>query len=78
MRMYDRTGLSTKCTLINIDLFRPSDPNSDLFRPFVEALHPSHLNHPNQLNHPNHLKHLGTKGSNLYQGRNSSALRALT
>ena len=37
-RMYDRTGLSTKCTLIKIDLFRPSDPNSDLFRPFVEAL----------------------------------------
>ena len=36
--MYDRTGLSTKCTLIKIDLFRPSDPNSDLFRPFVEAL----------------------------------------
>ena len=36
--MYDRTGLSTKCTLINIDLFRPSDRNSDLFRPFVEAL----------------------------------------
>ena len=34
-RMYDRTGLSTKCTLIKIDLFRPSDPNSDLFRPFV-------------------------------------------
>ena len=34
-RMYDRTGLSTKCTLIKIDLFRHSDPNSDLFRPFV-------------------------------------------
>ena len=37
-RMYDRTSLSTKCTLIKIDLFRPSDPNSDLYRPFVEAL----------------------------------------
>ena len=36
--MYDRTGLSTKCTLIKTDLFRPSDPNSDLFRPFVQAL----------------------------------------
>ena len=28
-------GLSTKCTLIKTDLFRPSDPHSDLFRPFV-------------------------------------------
>ena len=37
-RMYDHTGLSTKCTLIKIDFFRPSDPNFDFFRPFVEAL----------------------------------------
>ena len=37
--MYDRTGLSTKCTLINIYLFRPSDPNSDLLlRPYMKGI----------------------------------------
>ena len=47
--MYDRTGLSTKCTFIKTDLFRPFPTFRPKFRPFVDALLIGHSrkNHTN-------------------------------
>ena len=44
-RMYDRTGLSTKCTLMKTGFKNLRTGTNAKFRPFVDALHHTTYSH---------------------------------
>ena len=70
--MYDRTGLSTKCTLIKTGFKNARTGTKAKFRPFVDALADTvcfacHGSGPNSVNHGEILLEYGRKKQILNQ-----------